>query len=287
MRPTTPLRRTLRGKARPPFTYTTWRLTASGWRSKRSIGWPIWSNCAAEQVDSCPCETDEGCFQCVRNPQAEVPASKAATLALLEMIGGTGDPACGHLAGSDAPPPSVENCPNISDAPRQPSARFCNNCGRVEAARDSRLVDYPFVRDLPDRTDPRPTHYPIGGTLPRLGRSRCGDRRRDGPRTTWMVHRESSGSHTSRRAIRKPRREPGRRAYGLSSRTAETWRVNCSPIGRTPITLPSVRQRPTPHGGPEGVGCRPRRPETTPPSRPSALTRHSGSDPLGPAVHRV
>ncbi len=42
---------------------------------------------AAERVHSCPCETDEGCFQCVRNPQAEVPASKAATLALLELIG--------------------------------------------------------------------------------------------------------------------------------------------------------------------------------------------------------
>ena len=37
---------------------------------------------AAEQVQNCLCEGDEGCFQCVRNPQAEVPASKAATLAL-------------------------------------------------------------------------------------------------------------------------------------------------------------------------------------------------------------
>ena len=41
---------------------------------------------AAEQVRDCKCGTDEGCFQCVRNPQAEVPASKAATLALLEPV---------------------------------------------------------------------------------------------------------------------------------------------------------------------------------------------------------
>jgi DEAD/DEAH box helicase domain-containing protein len=91
---------------------------------------------AAEQVGSCPCGTDEGCFQCVRNPQAEVPASKAATLALLEMIAcELANPPVVTRASFDAPPPPpVGNCP-VCEAPRQPAARFCSNCGtKLEAA---------------------------------------------------------------------------------------------------------------------------------------------------------
>ena len=90
---------------------------------------------AAEQVRTCPCGTDEGCFQCVRDPQAEVPASKAATLALLETIGVelATRPVVTRAASDDAPPPLVGNCP-ICQAPRQPAARFCSNCGaKLEA----------------------------------------------------------------------------------------------------------------------------------------------------------
>ena len=90
---------------------------------------------ALEQVRSCECGTDEGCFQCVRNPQAEVPASKSATLALLEMI-----------RDELAVPPVVTStkvdesslspagiCPQCQ-SPRQPAARFCMNCGgKLEA----------------------------------------------------------------------------------------------------------------------------------------------------------
>jgi DEAD/DEAH box helicase domain-containing protein len=93
---------------------------------------------AAERVRTCPCGTDEGCFQCVRNPQAEVPASKAATLTLLEMIGGElATPSVITQAASEEPAPaSVGNCPNPKcKALRKPDARYCSNCGtKLEAA---------------------------------------------------------------------------------------------------------------------------------------------------------
>lgn len=91
---------------------------------------------AAEQVRSCPCGTDAGCFQCVRNPQAEVPASKAATLVLLEMIGVelAIQPVVTRAASEATPQPPVGNCPTCQ-APQQPAARFCSNCGtKLEAA---------------------------------------------------------------------------------------------------------------------------------------------------------
>jgi DEAD/DEAH box helicase domain-containing protein len=83
---------------------------------------------ATEQVRSCPCGTDEGCFKCVRNPQAEVPASKAATLALLEMIGV--EPATPPTVPPTPllPPPPLGYCPTCQ-TPRQPTFRFCSNCG--------------------------------------------------------------------------------------------------------------------------------------------------------------
>ena len=90
---------------------------------------------AAEQVRTCPCGTDEGCFQCVRNPQAEVPASKAATLALLEMIAVelATPPVVTQAASEDASPPPVGNC-TTCQWPLQPAARFCSNCGaKLEA----------------------------------------------------------------------------------------------------------------------------------------------------------
>lgn len=91
---------------------------------------------AAERVRSCPCDTDEGCFQCVRNPQAEVPASKTATLTLLEMIEcELATPSVvTQAAPDDAPPPPVGNCPTCQ-WPLQPAARFCSNCGaKLETA---------------------------------------------------------------------------------------------------------------------------------------------------------
>jgi DEAD/DEAH box helicase domain-containing protein len=85
---------------------------------------------AAERVRTCPCETDDGCFQCVRNPQAEVQASKAATLALLEMIHSelAIPGVITQAIPPEGPPPPLGNCPTCH-APRQPSARFCSNCG--------------------------------------------------------------------------------------------------------------------------------------------------------------
>ncbi len=90
----------------------------------------------AELVGGCGCGTDEGCFQCVRNPQAEVPASKVATLALLEMIRLelSTAPVVTESSSDDTPPPPVGNCPTCQ-APRQPNARFCSNCGtKLETA---------------------------------------------------------------------------------------------------------------------------------------------------------
>jgi DEAD/DEAH box helicase domain-containing protein len=89
----------------------------------------------AEQVRCCPCSTDEGCFQCVRNPQAEVPASKAATLALLEMIAiELATPPVVTQIASDDTPAQIGTCP-ACNTPRQPGARFCSNCGtKLETA---------------------------------------------------------------------------------------------------------------------------------------------------------
>jgi DEAD/DEAH box helicase domain-containing protein len=91
---------------------------------------------AAEQVRICPCGTDEGCFQCVRNPQAEVPASKEATLALLELIGSelATSPVVTQIVSDEFQPPADGSCPNCQ-WPRQPAARFCSNCGtKLETA---------------------------------------------------------------------------------------------------------------------------------------------------------
>ncbi len=84
---------------------------------------------AAEQVRSCRCGTDEGCFQCVRNPQAEVSASKAATLALLEMIEVELATPPVVTQPDEGPTVPVGNCPKCH-TPRQPAARFCSNCGK-------------------------------------------------------------------------------------------------------------------------------------------------------------
>jgi DEAD/DEAH box helicase domain-containing protein len=92
---------------------------------------------AAEQVRRCPCGSDDGCFECVRNPQAEVPASKAATLTLLEMIAvELATPAVvPQSATDDAMPSPVGQCPTCQ-APRQLEAKFCSNCGtKLEPAR--------------------------------------------------------------------------------------------------------------------------------------------------------
>jgi DEAD/DEAH box helicase domain-containing protein len=91
---------------------------------------------AAERVRCCPCGTDEGCFECVRNPQAEVPASREATLTLLALIRFelAITPVVTQAPSDDAAPPPVGNCPTCQ-APRQPAARFCSNCGtKLETA---------------------------------------------------------------------------------------------------------------------------------------------------------
>ena len=120
--------------------------------------------------------------------------------------------------------------------------------------RDPRLVDYPSVRDLPHRTNPRPAHYSVGGTAPSAWPFSTRQ-----PPMRWVGNNSGGSSGITRGSHERPSNSETstrtrKAAYGLSSRTAETWRVNCSPIGRTPITLPSVRQRPTPHDGPERCG---------------------------------
>jgi len=82
-----------------------------------------------ELVRACDCGIDEGCFQCVRNPQSEVPASRAATLSLLEMIEAelSQPPKLIQETAADAAP-SVAACADCH-APRPPAARFCSNCG--------------------------------------------------------------------------------------------------------------------------------------------------------------
>jgi len=90
---------------------------------------------AVEQVRNCPCGTDEGCFQCVRNPQAEVAASKTATLILLEMIANelSTPPVVTQTIQDSTPPVSIGSCQTCG-ASLQPKARFCSNCGtKLEA----------------------------------------------------------------------------------------------------------------------------------------------------------
>jgi DEAD/DEAH box helicase domain-containing protein len=91
---------------------------------------------ATERVASCPCAADDGCFQCVRNPQAEVPASKHATLALLRMIQNelTSPAVVTAAVPEEAVSVPLETCPTCQAA-RSPTARFCSNCGtKLESA---------------------------------------------------------------------------------------------------------------------------------------------------------
>ncbi len=91
---------------------------------------------AVEQIRTCPCGTDEGCFQCVRNPHAEVPASKTATLVLIEMIGIelAITPTTSQVASDDTISIPASLCPTCQ-TPRLQTARFCSNCGeKLEAA---------------------------------------------------------------------------------------------------------------------------------------------------------
>lgn len=83
----------------------------------------------AERVRTCPCDTDDGCFQCVRNPQAEIAASKTAALTLLDAIRAElAIPAV--FVQSPAAPPAVDAgvCTDCK-APRTAKAKFCGDCG--------------------------------------------------------------------------------------------------------------------------------------------------------------
>lgn len=91
---------------------------------------------SAELVRECGCDTDDGCFRCVRNPHAEVPASKQATRTLLGLIAAE-LAAPGVITGAEddpAPvPASARPCPGCA-TPTAADDRFCRNCGtKLEA----------------------------------------------------------------------------------------------------------------------------------------------------------
>lgn len=87
-----------------------------------------------ELVQNCVCAGDEGCFQCVRNPQAEVSASKRATRVLLELLATelSTTPVIGvpptDAESPDAIAPRSKLCPQCGHAAAGP-AKFCSNCG--------------------------------------------------------------------------------------------------------------------------------------------------------------
>lgn len=85
---------------------------------------------SAALVRGCGCGTDDGCFQCVRNPQAEVFASKTATLALLDVIAAelAVPPVLTESAPADDPVGPAATCPTCQ-APARPAAKFCSECG--------------------------------------------------------------------------------------------------------------------------------------------------------------
>ena len=87
---------------------------------------------ALDRVESCDCGADEGCFRCIRNPNADEATSKADCVAVLELL-------CDELSGSS---PKVEvfesdgledkdesrPCPTCK-ASVKPGDRFCRDCG--------------------------------------------------------------------------------------------------------------------------------------------------------------
>ena len=84
---------------------------------------------SAELVRRCDCPTDDGCFKCVRNPQAEVFTSKKATLALLELVAGElAAPGQQVLATQEEPSQVARTCPTCAHAATG-GAKFCGNCG--------------------------------------------------------------------------------------------------------------------------------------------------------------
>ena len=171
---------------------------------------------AAERVRGCPCGTDEGCFQCVRNPQAEVPASKAATLALLEIIAANWRP---H-PWSPRPRPMIPHPPRsrnarsvIAPAAHRPVLQqlWRETGGRpvTPAPSITRLsATYPTAR-IRGRLITRLEEHSLGwavldtATADEMGREQLG----------WFVGNHPA-SRTSGRAIRQSRLESGRRRLG-------------------------------------------------------------------------
>jgi DEAD/DEAH box helicase domain-containing protein len=87
---------------------------------------------ALERVAECTCESDEGCFKCIKNPRVEEPASKKATRRLLESLrealAATPER---RAADPDEPadhPAANTACPTCGH-PASADDRFCRNCG--------------------------------------------------------------------------------------------------------------------------------------------------------------
>ena len=95
-------------------------------------------NRAAEQVRACPCEADDGCFRCVKNPRAERPASKAVTAALLSTLAAELNVPGVVVAAADAdapdPPAAGAGCPTCGEQPLKPHWKACPNCGTKREA---------------------------------------------------------------------------------------------------------------------------------------------------------
>ncbi|MDY3562689.1 DEAD/DEAH box helicase [Gemmata sp. JC673] len=85
---------------------------------------------STELVRGCECGSDEGCFRCVRNPQAEIAASKLATQALLEMLRCelATPPVESEPATEESRAATGKSCPKCN-YPTTHQAKFCSNCG--------------------------------------------------------------------------------------------------------------------------------------------------------------
>ena len=155
---------------------------------------------AINQVRRCSCATDEGCFQCVRNPQAEAPASKRATLFLLEAI-----------SRELAVPPVVTNATNDEPSAPAATARIQTVGGRCNVApvsvataagnwrprHDIIASGHATVRHLSYCSATRPANNPDGGKAAWRGSTQRGNCVRDGrEHRGWFV-----GSHPGSGAV--------------------------------------------------------------------------------------
>jgi len=88
---------------------------------------------ALKRVADCTCDSDEGCFKCIKNPRVEEPASKKSTKRMLEALRDALAVAPTRRAGEPIEPPGpMEHpiCPNLKcGRPVTTEDQYCRNCG--------------------------------------------------------------------------------------------------------------------------------------------------------------